>query len=102
MLLEGELKSIGGQSVGEDRAGLQLVEKLATPLMTRPPVHTKPVNPLTSKLSSRAGGLKSRANESRMKQKLKHYPLFWYILNNDISSLSKRKTSNIYSKKGRQ
>ena len=34
MLLEGELKSIGGQSVGEDRAGLQLVEKLATPLTT--------------------------------------------------------------------
>ena len=31
MLLEGELKSIRGQSVGEDRAGLQLVEKLARP-----------------------------------------------------------------------
>ena len=52
MLLEGELKSIGGQSVGEDRAGLQLVEKLATPLTTRPPVHTKLVNPLTTKPSS--------------------------------------------------
>ena len=32
MLFGGELKSIRGQSVGEDRAGLQLVEKLATPL----------------------------------------------------------------------
>ena len=28
----GELKSIRGQSVGEDHAGLQLVEKLAKPL----------------------------------------------------------------------
>ena len=28
----GELKSIQGQSVGEDRGGLQLVEKLAKPL----------------------------------------------------------------------
>ena len=27
-----ELKSIRGQSVGEDRTGLQLVDKLATPL----------------------------------------------------------------------
>ena len=52
MLLDGELKSIGGQSVGEDRTGLQLVEKLATPLTTRPPVHTKLVNPLTTKPSS--------------------------------------------------
>ena len=33
MLFVGELKSIRGQSVGEDRAGLQLVEKLATPLI---------------------------------------------------------------------
>ena len=31
MLLEGELKSIGGQSVGEDRAGLQLVESWLRP-----------------------------------------------------------------------
>ena len=33
MLFGGELKSMGGQSVGEDRAGLQLFEKLATPLI---------------------------------------------------------------------
>ena len=71
MLLESELKIIGVQSVSEDRAGLQLVEKLATPLTTRPPVHTKPVNPLTPKLSSRAGGLKSRANKTQMKKKTK-------------------------------
>ena len=32
MRFGGELKSIRAQSVGEDRAGLQLVEKLATPL----------------------------------------------------------------------
>ena len=32
MHFEGELKSIRGQSVVEDRAGLQLVEKLAKPL----------------------------------------------------------------------
>ena len=30
----GELKSLRGQSVGEVSAGLQLVEKLATPLST--------------------------------------------------------------------
>jgi len=69
MLFWGELKSIRGQSVGEDLAGLQPVEKLATPLTTRPPVHTKPVNPLTPKPSSRAGRLNSRAHESRIKQK---------------------------------
>ena len=33
MLFGGELKSIRGQSVGKDCAGLQLVEKLATPLI---------------------------------------------------------------------
>ena len=32
MRFGGELKSIRSQSVGEDYAGLQLVEKLATPL----------------------------------------------------------------------
>ena len=32
MRFGGELKSVRGQSVGEDSAGLQLVEKLATPL----------------------------------------------------------------------
>ena len=32
MRFGGELKSIRGQSVGEDRTGLQLVDKLATPL----------------------------------------------------------------------
>ena len=31
MRFGGELRSIRGLSVGEDRAGLQLVEKLATP-----------------------------------------------------------------------
>ena len=32
MHFEDELKSIRGQSVGEDHAGLQLAEKLAIPL----------------------------------------------------------------------